>query len=329
MATEERDIWTMADLEPNTGYRVMIKAYDNAGNASKESMTTSVKTENEEVILTPETDIGKYVNYQADVRTYTTSSTYNGYGSSSQSITTETNLKWRIWNIDDTNLYLISAQPTTSVLYLQGGKGYNNGVTILDRICNTCYNSSYPGITARNLKIEDIIDVTTVNSTLSSYSKQPYEYASVRPPYIWTQNEVNSNDAINNRSIAYELTSKEQGSQTTIVPFGTAWYNLNMDVSSAYINTKYKELIIDAALNRTYWLSSRCVQPSSEQRCYFALQFVGNKGVQYDDILLVTSASSTSVYEKHAIRPLITIPLSSYKLIKSKTDETHFEIIPK
>lgn len=71
-------------------------------------------------------------------------------------ITTETNLKWKLWKVDNSNLYLVVDKPTTQKLTLSGALGYNNGVTLLDEICRTCYYSdNFVGVTVRNLKSSD------------------------------------------------------------------------------------------------------------------------------------------------------------------------------
>lgn len=291
-------------------------------------------------VILSDVDIGKYVNYQPTPGTYWedtdesgNTKNINDFAGATQNtqFSTETGLKWRIWNVDSSTLYLVSDMPTTATLYLSKAIGYNNGVTLLDNICNSCYkNSSYSGMTARNLKVEDVTAITTVtNSAGSTYGTQPYTYT-FTAPYIWTQYEKSSKtNAINNRSTAYSLTTSTTSSSASISPYYALWYNSSMNTTSAYTNAKYKELVTDPASTRTYWLSSRCVSPYSSSNCYFGLQYVNSSGVDYYNLYRYYSGSALSSTRRDAVRPLVSIPLSSCTLKASATSGMDYDISPK
>ena len=322
--------YTYTGLTEGKTYNLRVTVTDKAGNAyTGSSVNGTTKTSG--ITPTPTSDIGKYVNYKPTSGSYTASRSYSGSGSN-QSFSTETSLKWRIWNVDSSKIYLISDQPTTSVLTLSSAIGYNNGVTLLDNICNSCYkNSSYSGITARNLKVEDVTAIATVsNSAGSAYGTQPYSYT-FAAPYIWTTYEKSSRtNAINNRSKAYSLTTSTTSRSTSISPWYTLWYNGSMNTTSAYTNAKYKELVTDPASTRIYWLSSRCVHPYASNLCNFGLQYVTSSGVDYSHLFYGGSDGSTnSIASSLAVRPLVSIPLNSCTIKTSSTSGIDYDITAK
>ena len=121
-------------------------------------------------------NIGDYVNYSTHISdvTLTSSSkiitdlaTYSGNTDSQynteSSITQEKNLGWRVLDVKNGKMVLISAAPTTSQVSFYGCNGYNNSVLLLDNLCNTLYSSNIGE--ARNIKIEDIYKYLTYDYT--------------------------------------------------------------------------------------------------------------------------------------------------------------------
>ena len=104
--------------------------------------------------------IGDYVKYTPD-KTSTTEilqelNTYSGSSDNTTSTLTQENLNWRVLDVKDGQVRLISELPTTSKITLNGYNGYNNGVKLLDDTCSTLYNNSKLASKVQNLKIEDI-----------------------------------------------------------------------------------------------------------------------------------------------------------------------------
>lgn len=142
----------------------------------------------------------------------------------------------------------------------KGHYGYNNGVTLIDNICNSCYkNSNYSGMIARNLKLEDIGEATEL-----SYGSSTYRSLNTSSlPYIWVNNE--QNDEIELQSKAYELTTK------TTVSGGfytysrtTSWSLKYSGRSTQWTNPIYFDMTIgtnssDKNGYSAYWLSTRRV----------------------------------------------------------------------
>lgn len=93
----------------------------------------------------------EYLNLMSDLENYSGSSDNNV-----DTLMQETTLKWRILDVKEGKVRLISDTPTTSKISLYGQQGYNNGVYLLDETCNTLYNNTVYANKVQNLKIEDI-----------------------------------------------------------------------------------------------------------------------------------------------------------------------------
>ena len=116
---------------------------------------------------------GDYVAYTPDPASTTALlselSTYSGNTDStkntSSTLTQETGLKWRVLDVKDGKVRLISEVPTTSTVTLYGAKGYNNAVYLLDKTCKTLYSKAGYSENVQSLKIEDIQDYLTYDYT--------------------------------------------------------------------------------------------------------------------------------------------------------------------
>ncbi len=130
-------------------YQFRVIVGDRAGNKKNSNICTdtskSIKV----------ADAGKAVNgYNPTSGTYpkATLDTYAG-NTTNTAFTTQSGLTWKVWHVDSSKVYLISGAGTTQQLTLTNAIGYNNGVTLLDNICNTCYKANFTGITVKNIKI--------------------------------------------------------------------------------------------------------------------------------------------------------------------------------
>lgn len=154
---------TYEGLKSGTMYefRVAITEQSRRTCVSKTKVTTMKNAS----IIPTKSDIGKYVYYTPVEGKYSKSLLDAFSGSTQNSdIGTDHTLKWQILNTENNILTLISETVPNSKtdniygeLRLEGWDGYNNGVKLLDDICNTCYgNPSYTGLRARNLKCSDV-----------------------------------------------------------------------------------------------------------------------------------------------------------------------------
>lgn len=302
-------------------------------------------------LIPTEADIGKYINYVPQGTDYTVEAKYSGTGQTSgtaseyynidQIFTQDTSLKWKIFKLENNILYIISDKSpvtggcnNTGTLYINSSQGYNNGVTLLDKICDSIYGiADSPNIKAQNLKLEDILEIKSDEITPSAgsqYETVPYPFASSRSyPKIWYSNEKGSlNNAKNNRSTAYDLINLEDSriSSTSENPYYTFWGNSNMNTSEAWINESYYNMIMEPAQTRTYWLSSRLVYPKSNSECYFGLHYVFKTGITYTSLFTFASGSESIEKANNSIRPLVQIPLSECEITESTTSGMDFDI---
>ena len=113
-----------------------------------------------------EIPIGSYIKYTPDAASEETINklieelgTYSGSESNTkETLKQEMELNWRVLDVKDGQVRLISDVPTTSTIALKGYNGYNNIVYLLDDICNKLYNNPKLTNKVQNLKIEDIQD---------------------------------------------------------------------------------------------------------------------------------------------------------------------------
>ena len=148
-----------ADLEQNKVLDEYEKELDKYGDNTLVSKFNSGKIK-----------VGDYVSYTPDQANTNEIleelKTYSGSDANSSSkLKQEMDLKWRVLDVKDGKLRLISDKATTSLITLSGSKGYNNAVYLLDKTCKTLYNNSKLTSNVQNLKIEDIQDHLTYDYT--------------------------------------------------------------------------------------------------------------------------------------------------------------------
>ena len=103
--------------------------------------------------------VGDYINYTPDsASAYSSSklsSSITGSSSNSSDLTQDT-LKWQVLRIYDNGAMDLIGTPTNQTVYFQGALGYNNGVYVMNDICESLYSKKSKGITARSVNLEDM-----------------------------------------------------------------------------------------------------------------------------------------------------------------------------
>ena len=101
--------------------------------------------------------IGDYVKYTPDTASTDAIlqelSTYSGSDANTTSTLTQESLNWRVLDIKDGQVRLISELPTTSKIILNGYNGYNNAVKLLDDTCSILYTNKKLASKVQNIKI--------------------------------------------------------------------------------------------------------------------------------------------------------------------------------
>ena len=225
-------------------------------------------------------NIGDYVNYETLLSTVTLTSNsqiikdlkeYSGNTDNTQNteftITQERNLRWRVLDVKDGKLRLISAIPTNSMVKLEGYDGYNNGVFLMDEICQQLYSSS--NSISQNLKIEDIQNQLTYEYTQSRDGVVKYgmtkEYNStLNYPQIYPSEvgckAISIEENIGKLSLSEQknLIKGKNKAISKIIVTQTSWKKTMQ--SSDFVNALYYDIFVNNGQNyNAYYLSSRAL----------------------------------------------------------------------
>ena len=212
--------------------------------------------------------IGDYVKYTPDTASTTEIlkelNTYSGSDANTTETLTQENLNWRVLDVKDGQVRLISELPTTSKLTLYGYNGYNNAVKLLDDTCVTLYSNSKLADKVQNLKIEDIQDKmietnyanidTNYGKTFTPSSKY---YSSI---YAREKNQkVNGTNGTDlNFSEQTELINQTTEIQASSLEAKYTYWKKTLEKSD-FKNGNYYNILLENQSNYlSYWISSRC-----------------------------------------------------------------------
>ena len=292
--------------------------------------TLSYKVSNGEI------EIGSYVNYVPDEVTdddekykelISNLATYSGNTdedyNTAEKIKQEKNVKWRVLDVKDGQVRLISAEPTNGekmddgYIQLENYNGYNNGVKLIDDTCSTLYNNAKIASKVQNLKIEDIEE----KMKEKDYSKIDEDYGKIFT--YTTENRYYPNILLKEKEQEVtigettiketELGPSEQNEyikqekaneEADVLKVKNTYWEKVMEQED-FDNSKYYELFINNGKKNYdyYWLSSRCVIADSDD-AYFDVCHVTSGNVGSDD-LYYSGCGDFSVYS--ACRPVITL----------------------
>ena len=275
------------------------------------SGTTGEKAEK----LSDKVKVGDYVSYIPDTVSntdtkYTTLisnlAIYSGSTANTTStLTQEKDLKWRVLDVQNGQVRLISEVPTTSTITLSGYNGYNNAVKLLDDACSTLYTNSKLANKVQNLKIEDITKYMTTQPTLdiATYSPTSKYYSEIL---------LKENGQILNGTTGTELGLSEQTeyiNQTTNQQVSSwtlkkTYWSKTMNSKDSFTDSEYYKLFINNGNSYpTYWMASRCVDANSSNAA-FDVHFV-NSGDVYACGLYFSDCREYS--GNFVFRPVITL----------------------
>lgn len=263
--------------------------------------------------------VGDYVSYTPDQANTNEIleelKTYSGSDANSSSkLKQEMDLKWRVLDVKDGKLRLISDKATTSLITLSGSNGYNNAVYLLDKTCKTLYNNSKLTSNVQNLKIEDIQDHLTYDYTQYRTSDTDLKYGETKEyttnknyPYIFKNEKTGWVDGVQgteyNLSEQVEMIDETKiEARKSIKTIQTYWYKSTKPTD--FENEKYYNLFVDNGINyNPYWMSSRCTNARSG-RIDFCVYRVGTKVVSADYLYVSYEYEHPVAY---AIRPIIVL----------------------
>ena len=292
--------------------------------------------------------VGDYISYTPDgaitenilqeLATYSGSTSGNTTSTLTQEIDKETGLKWRVLDVKDGKVRLISDRPTTSKITLSGQKGYNNAVYLLDKTCKTLYNNSNLASNVQNLKIEDIQDHLAYDYKLYPNSNvdtgkyggtKEYKYYKNYPNIFakektgWVDGKQGTELNLSEQTTPINETNTTANEKIKITQ--TYWYKKMSanDFDGENKEMYYKLFINNGSNYPTYWMSSRCVNADSVDAAFF-VRSVNSVVVGAND-LYYSDRNGGYSYD-YAFRPCITLNSNVQVTSGDGTESTPFEI---
>lgn len=245
--------------------------------------------------------IGDYVQYIPDTVSTTDEKytnliselgTYSGSTENNTSTLMQENLNWRVLDVVDGEVRLISEVPTKSTITLSGAKGYNNAVYLLDDICKTIYTNSKMVSKVQNVKIEDLQEYLTYDYTKSdniygeiktygitkTYTEANYRYY----PNLLLKEKTGWVDGIQGTELDLSkqiepINETSTQAKTSLTVVQTYWDRAT--VENDFKMPIYYKLFINNGTNYPiYWMASRCVLTYSNN-VRFGIRNINTGGV--------------------------------------------------
>ena len=228
-------------------------------------------------------------------------------------------LTWQVLDTKDGKIRLISSTPTTSKIVLRQVNGYNNGVYLLDKACNTLYSSNKGK--SQNLKIEDIeatliYDYTTYANSLATYggtkeytaSSSTLNYPNIYPSEIGCKG-IGGESGTDNNTGTLDLSEQTatvtgySNASTRLKVTQTYWSKLMK--ATDFTNSKYYALFInDGSANYdTYFLSSRCATCTLGTAVFY-IRCIESGNVYFRSMLSTNGWADSG---ENSLRPIVTL----------------------
>ena len=275
-------------------------------------------------------NIGDEVAYTYDVVNggYSLTAAQSGRSSDQTVAQSSTTLKWKIINKDESTgtIDIVSVEPTSNSVIFQGALGYNNGVYLINDICEKLYSNTAKGIKARSINLEDMekhltdAGLTARNAysgsnvkygtpkTYTSSKQYPKLYASQIGAGI-TSTSVTQPDTVKTVD-PYKESSKGYTTPTAETSDTAGDSGLTVTQTNYYIpinEANYGAAAAILANSKWFWVASRWVLAGSSY-AGFGLRYaggmtdVGGRGMFYSD-------GSTWDYNVR-LRPLVSLSSS-------------------
>ena len=272
-------------------------------------------------------NIGDEVAYTYDVVSggYSLTAAQSGYTSDQTVAQSSTTLKWKIINKDESKgtIDIVSAEPTSNTVYFRGALGYNNGVYLINDICEKLYSNTAKGIKARSINLEDMekhltdAGFTARNAysnsvtygtpkTYTSNKQYPKLYASqigagITSTSVTQPNTVKTVDPYKESSKGYTTPTAETSDTA-----GDSGLTVTQTYYYIPINeTNYGAAAAILSQSNTYWVASRYVTTDSSF-AYFGLRNadtgMGGGG------MFISDGDTYNGYDR--LRPLVSLSSS-------------------
>lgn len=241
--------------------------------------------------------VGDYVEYSYDGGTYTVDGAYSG--TNGEQTITIPNSGTSMWRVIDVNkqskqVKIIPTSLNNYEITLSGVNGFNNGVKLLNDLCNKIFSNSQYNATAKNIDIEDIEKLSSNIAELKgiNYGIEK-EYNSLIYPYVLK--EENNNSKQDDFFYNYETTSNIRLMQT--------YYEGDIVFASSI----YEDIIPSGS----YWISSRAVNNSGNAEYYIRiLNILGTANLSGTKLFNSQGQAESNTF---SILPIVTLENINFK----------------
>ena len=245
-----------------------------------------------------EVKVGDYVDYTPNVTStsYSLLGAQSGY-SSDQTIAQES-LKWRVLRKNADGSIDLIADPTSKNVYFKGALGYNNGVYLLNDICEKLYSNTGKNVTARSVNLDDM------EKWLTDAGKNARANYSNAVKYGETKTCTGSNAY---RPDIYGKTENENDKYYSAPTTNTYTGSNTLDAKQTYYNisinsTNYGDGAKVLNNSNKYWVAARYVNCNSDY-ALFGLRVAYSRMNGY---YMFISYGSTN-YSNTRLRPVVSL----------------------
>ncbi len=291
----------------------------------------------DEVIERSELKVGDVINYmpKTNQTTYSVSSDISGcITNTEEQIITQGQYIWKIMNINEDNSIELIGIPNGEItkLGLNGVRGYNNGIYLLNDICNTLYKNTDLNAEARNINMTDIELKFSdkAKSEIASYSYSEIQYGSIgriEKGYIYPalfeyengsgidtekikeDGIDHNNDGTKLAEITIPLRSNEEGVAYKKINLGLYvkqnYFNIQTN-EEYYKDINFYNLLVDE--NVDFWIATRTQYANSGRTGGFGIQCFFKNDKEFKHGLLVVGDQDTGdVDTNYCLCPIVTL----------------------
>lgn len=196
------------------------------------------------------------LGYSSNDHSYYVSSNYMGM-TPVNPVFTQENLGWKIWDINDNEVRIVSDTPTTQRLSIQKVQGYNNGLFFLNDICSKLYAGDADGITAKNLTHRDIEEKMILHYAQENPNATGYVDSDGNP--IWSENNIKNIINVSNYGTTFTIASGKvkyipMVLSNNISNRTTSSQTTNISLSDVDLEEDYSTAtVVTSPMTSTYW----------------------------------------------------------------------------
>ncbi len=237
---------------------------------------------------------------------------------------------------------------TGSCLTLDNAAGYNNGIYLLNNICNTLYSNTDLNANARNINMGDIRSKMneTGTSAIESYSYSDIQYGTLgkiaEGYYYPVLNEYENGSGINKDEIEQDIIrqngidSSNDGTQLNEIKIplesndeGIAYKKIesgsHLAIKQNYFSIENKEEYYDdknfydliSERSGDYWIATRTQYCNSGRTGGFGMQVLKSDGAFGHSLLMKSSNTRNWEETGYYLRPIVTLD-SSIKIVRQR-----------